>query len=113
MPEPVDSCRPVLLPSGETIRVRGAGPMGPEAVAALGEVVAAARAKMAAEQPPNPAAEALWGRLGAVLDTRGIGLRGAAREAGVRLSTLFRIGQGYMPDDHDLAAIDLWLEARG
>ncbi len=111
MPEPRDACRPVTLPSGETIRVRGAEPMGPESAAALAEVVAAARARMAAEHPPNPAAEALWARLRAVLDARGIGLRDAAREAGVRPSTLFRIGQGYLPDQADMVLIDAWLEA--
>lgn len=83
--------------------------MDAESTAALGTVVAAARAKMAAEHPPNPAAEALCARLRATLDARGIGLRDAAREAGVRFSTLFRVGQGYMPGASDMAAIEAWL----
>lgn len=111
MPDPRDDCRPVTLPLGETLRVRGVEPMGPEAVAALGEVVAAARARMAAEHPSNPAAEALWGRLEAALDARGIGLREAAHAAGARFSTLFRTGQGYMPGDGDMALIERWLSA--
>jgi hypothetical protein len=109
MPEPRDECHPVLLPSGETIRVRGAEPMGPEAAAALGDVLDAARRRHAAEHPPNPAAEALWRRLRAALDARGIGLRDAAREAGVQSSALFRIGQGYLPDDGDMALLEHWL----
>lgn len=112
MPERSDTCRDVTLPSGETICVRGAEPMGPEAVAALDMVVAAARARMAAEHPPDPAAEALWARLRAALGDRGIGLRDAAREAGVRFSTLFRIGQGYTPGEGDLSAVEAWLERR-
>lgn len=111
MPEPRDACRPVTLPSGEPIRVRGAEPMGPEAVAALGEVAAAARARMATEHPPNPAAEALSGRLQAALNTRGISLREAAHEAGVRPWTVLRIAQGYMPGDGDMALIERWLAA--
>ena len=109
MPEPRDACRPVTLPSGETIRVRSGAPINAEAAAALGEFVDAARRLDAAEHPPNPAAEALWARLRAVLDARGIGLRDAARQAGVRFSTLFHIGQGHMPDEADMAAIERWL----
>jgi hypothetical protein len=36
MPEPRDECRPVTLPSGETIRVRGTAEPSPEVAAALG-----------------------------------------------------------------------------
>jgi hypothetical protein len=111
MPEPRDACRPVRLPSGETIRVRSSAPLDEEAAAALGEFVDAARRLHAAGHPPNPVAEALWARLRAVLDARGIGLRDAAHQAGVRFSALFRIGQGYMPDDGDMALIEAWLEA--
>lgn len=106
-----DSCRPVTLPSGETIRVRGAGEMGPAAVAALGEVVDAARRKMAAEYPPNPAAEALWARLLAAAAAEGMSLREIAKSADVLPSRVLRIGQGYMPDEVDLAGIEAWLTA--
>lgn len=111
MPEPRDSCRPVTLPSGETIRVRGAEPMDAAAIAAFGDVMDAVRRRHAAAHPPDPAAEALWARLRAVLDAQDIGLRDAAREAGVRFSTLFRIGQGYVPDQADMTLIKAWLEA--
>lgn len=109
MSEPRDSCRLVTLPSGEQIRVRGSGKMSPEAAAALGELVDAARAKLAAEHPPNPAAEALWARLTARADTLGIRMRDLAHEADVRPSTLTRIAQGYMPGGEELLAIERWL----
>lgn len=110
MSVPHDECREVTLPSGESIRVRAAGEMSPEVVAALGEIVDAARRMHAAEHPPNPATEALWARLTVCLDARGVRLRDAATEAGVRFSVLFRIGQGYLPDAADLASIERWLE---
>lgn len=109
MPEPADSCRPVLLPSGEAIRVRGVAPMGPEAVAVLGEVVAAARRRMAAEHPPEPGSEDLYERIRARCDTLDISLRGVAFQTGVRFATLIRIEQGIMPDRDALAAIEDWL----
>ena len=111
MPEPHDSCRPVTLPSGETIRVRGAGEMSPEAAAALGEIVEAARRKMATEHPADPGTEELWARLNARMDELDISLRGVAYETGVRFSTLFRIAQGRMPDRDALAVIEAWLDA--
>jgi hypothetical protein len=104
-----DECREVTPPSGEPIRVRGAGEMSPEAVAALGEIVDAAR-RMAAEQPVDDGAPELWGRLDAARESDCLSLRDVARQAGVRFSTLFRIGQGYMPVDADLARINAWLK---
>lgn len=107
--EPADSCRPVTLPSGETVRVRGAREMTGLEAAALGELVDAARRKMAAENPPEPGSAALYERIRARCDTFDLSLRDAAREAGVRFSTLFRVGQGIMPGADDLAAIEAWL----
>lgn len=49
-----DECRPVEITvddQRETIRVHGAVPMDDEARAAMGEIVAAARARTAAEHP--------------------------------------------------------------
>lgn len=109
MPEPQDACRPVALPSGETLRVRSSGEMFPEAVAALGTLVDAARRLAAAENPPEPGTAALWARVGAVKAGRGLTLREAAGECGVRFSVLFRIGQGRMPDTNALATIETWL----
>lgn len=109
--ESLDACRPVTLPSGEPIRVRASGPMSPEAVAAVGQIVDAARAKFAAEHPSDPGADALWSRLDAVRAVRGLTLRQVGAECGVRFSTLFRIGQGRMPDAADLASIEAWLTA--
>lgn len=110
MGKPRDSCRLVALPSGETIRVRGAREVTPAAAAALGEVVDAAR-RMAAEQPPEPGSKDLYERIRARCDALGISLRGVAFQTGVRVSTLFRIGQGRMPDRDALAAIEAWLDA--
>lgn len=112
MPEPKDECRMVKLPSGEPIRVRGAGEMSPEAAAALGEIVDAAR-RMAAEQPVDDGVPELLERLDAARKSDCLSLRDVARQAGVRFSTLFRIGQGYMPFDADLARINAWLGERG
>ena len=112
MPEPRDECRPVTLPSGETIRVRGSDEMSPQAVEALAELVDAARTRHALEHPENPAAAALWARLEARAGHRRLRLREAAAEAGVRFSTLFRVAQGYMPDEGELARIERWLIAR-
>ncbi len=109
VPDGHDSCRPVTLPSGETIRMRGAGEMSPEAAAALGEIVEAARRKMAVEHPENPDAVALWHRLLGTADARGVRLRDAATESGVRPWVLLRIAQGIMPDRDALAAIENWL----
>lgn len=107
MPEPRDECRPVVLPSGETIRVRGRGEMTPEGITALAEIVDAARALHAAENPARPDCEALYERIEATRGT--LNWRQVAAEAGVKFSTLFRIGQGHMPDPEDLAAIERWL----
>lgn len=109
MSEPRDECREVTLPSGEPIRVRGAGEMSPEAVAALGELVDAAR-RMAAEQPVDDGAPELWVRLDAARTPDCLSLRDVAQQVGVRFSTLFRIGQGRMPVDVDLARISAWLK---
>jgi hypothetical protein len=112
MPEPRDECRPVTLPSGETIRVRSAAEPSPEAVAALGVVVDAVRAKLAAEHRPDGGADGLWERLESARQPRGLSLRDVASQAGVRFSALFRIGQGRMPESADLARINAWLEER-
>lgn len=106
MPEPRDQCRDVTLPSGERIRVRGRGGLGPAGVAALGELVDAVRAKAAAENPADEGSEALYERIEAARG--GLTRRQVAAQAGVRFSVLFRIGQGRMPTGEDLAAIERW-----
>lgn len=106
MPER-DECRDVALPSGEVIRVRGG--LGPAGVAALAELVEAARVK-ASENPPDPGTPELYGRIEAA---RGpLNWRQVAALAGVKFSTLFRIGQGRMPAPGDLALIETWLAAQ-
>jgi len=108
MPER-DECRPVALPSGEVIRVRGCGGLGPAGVAALAELVEAVRVK-AAENPPDPGTGVLHERIEAA---RGpLNWRQVAALAGVGFSTLFRIGQGRMPGAADLARIETWLAVR-
>jgi hypothetical protein len=110
MPEPSDECREVTLPSGETIRVRGRGGLGPAGVAALGELVDLVRAKQSVENPPDEGAAELWARVEAALDAGpAFPLREAARRAGVKFSTLFRIAQGRMPGEADLELIEAWL----
>lgn len=106
MPER-DECRPVTLPSGETIRVRGRGGLGPAGVTALGELVDAVRRLDAERNPPDEGAAELWARLESVGGDRS--LRECARLAGVRFAVLFRVGQGRMPGGGDLAAIERWL----
>lgn len=109
MRESRDECRDVELASGQVVRVRGRGGLGPAGVAALSELVEAARAK-AAETPPDPGAPQLWARIEAALDPDSpIPLRDAAKAAGVRFSVLFRIRQGRMPGGEDLGAIQTWL----
>lgn len=111
MREPRDECRDVTLPSGEVVRVRGRGGLGPAGVAALSGLLEAVRAK-AAETPPDPGAPQLWARIEATLDPTGaFPLREAAKAAGVRFSVLFRVRQGRMPGGEDLAAIETWLTA--
>lgn len=107
MPEPRDECRDVRLPSGEVVRVRGRGGLGPAGVAALAELVEAVRVK-AAENPPDPGTGELYARIEAA---RGpLNWRQVAAEAGVKFSTLFKIGQGHMPGPDDLARIETWLD---
>ncbi len=109
MSEP-DTCRPVALPSGETVLVRGRGGLGPAGVAALAEVVEAARAKHAAEHPPDPGAEELYGRLHAVCGRLGLPRYQAAKAIGVRHSVLVRLAQGRLPCGEDQTALQAWLE---
>ena len=108
MGEQRDTCRDVLLPSGEVIRVRGRGGLGPAGVAALGELVDAVRVK-AAQNPPDEGAPELFVRIEAARGDRS--LRECAGLAGVKFSVLFRVGQGRMPGGGDLAAIERWLAA--
>lgn len=105
-----DECRPVTLPSGETIRLRCAAEPAGEALAMVGEIVEAARRKYAAEHVDDPGAPQLWARIDAVLDT-GLSLRGLARAIELPFSVLFRIGQGRMPAAGDLARIEAWLDS--
>lgn len=110
MSESPDECRPVTLPSGEVIRVRGRGGLGPAGVAALGELVDAARRLDAERNPPDDGAPELWARIDAARGDRS--LRECARLAGVRFAVLFRIRQGRMPGAQDPAAIEAWLAAQ-
>lgn len=106
MSEPRDECRDVTLESGEVVRVRGRGGLGPAGVAALSDLVEAVRAK-AAETPPDEGAAELWARIEAARGRRT--LRECAAQAGVKFSVLFRIGQGRMPDTEAFARIETWL----
>jgi len=57
MPEPVDACRPVTLPTGETVAVRGTEPLGERGGAALADLVGAVRAAL-----PPPSFTPAWTR---------------------------------------------------
>jgi hypothetical protein len=107
-----DSCRPVALPSGETVLVRARGGLGPVGVAALAEVVEAARAKHAAEHPPDPGAGELYGRVDAVCKRLGMPRYQAAKAIGVRHSVLVRLAQGRLPCGGDRTALEAWLESQ-
>ncbi len=106
-----DECRPVTLPSGETIPVLGGRELSTEGVAALGVLAEAVRRKAAAENPPDPDAAELWARLDAARRERGVSLREVAAACGVKFSTLFRTMQGRMPGEADRAAVEAWLDA--
>lgn len=102
-----DQCSDVAPPPGEAVRVRGRGALD----AALGELVEVARAKAAAQTPPDPDAAELWARLDAVRRERGVSLREMGGECGVRFSVLFKTAQGRMPGAADRAAVEAWLAA--
>jgi hypothetical protein len=104
------TCRPVTLESGETVPVLGDEPLSARGVAALAELIEAARAKHAAENPPDEGAPELFERIEAARGDRS--LRECARLAGVRFAVLFRIRQGRMPGAQDPAAIEAWLAAQ-
>lgn len=101
-----DECRPVTLPSGETLPVLGGREPDAREVAALGDVVDAARRLM---PDPDPGAPELWGRVDAARVREVLFLREIGWQAGVRASVLFRLRQGRMPGAQDLAAIEAWL----
>jgi hypothetical protein len=105
-----DECRPVMLPTRETILVRGSGPYTGQGVAALAEVVATARRMT---PPPSPEAVDLHGRLDAVRTRWALLWRGVATEAGVRPSVLSRLANGIMPDEGDRGRLESWLRTQG
>lgn len=103
-----DQCRPVALPTGETIRARGAEPMTEQDAAALATVVAAACGLI---PPPPLEAVELYARLDAVRADRGLSWRELAREAGVRPSVPSRLANGILPGAEDQARLDQWLQS--
>lgn len=105
-----EQCRDVLLPSGESIRVRGSGGLGPAGAAAMGELVEAARRRHEREHPPERDAVVLWARLDMARRERGLSLREISQECGVPFKTLFRCCQGIAPGETDTAAILAWLD---
>lgn len=102
-----DQCRPVALPTGETIRARGAEPMTEQDAAALAVVVGAARGLI---PPPSPEAVDLYARLDAARTARGLLWRELAHEAGVRPAVPSRLANGVMPDPADQAKLGRWLQ---
>jgi hypothetical protein len=106
MSEPQDSCRPVTLPTGETLRVRGAGEMDAAGVAALGEIVDVARRMM---PEPDGGAPELYARVDAVRARLGLSARDVAHQAVVSHAMLSRLANGRMPNAMDLSLLELWL----
>jgi hypothetical protein len=82
--------------------------MTPDEADALGEIVDAVRAKMAAEYPSDPRAEELWARFDAARGDRM--LHDVAREVAVGPGVLFRLMQGRYPGPAEVAAIEAWLD---
>lgn len=109
MSEPRDTCRPVVLPSGQTVVIRSEVEPTGESLAAVKDIMAAALRLAQERSRPDPGAEALWSRVAAARGDRT--LRECAHEAGVKFSVLFRVGQGRMPPTEDLARIEAWLAA--
>lgn len=105
MPEPREECRPVILPTGETIVVRGAQPMTEQGAAALAEVVAVVRRMI---PPPPPEAVDLYARLDTARFARGLTWRELAKEAGVRATVLSRLANGTVPDAGDRERLEAW-----
>jgi hypothetical protein len=102
-------CRPVTLGTGETVPVLGDRPMDARDTAALGQLVAVVRAKVAAEHPPEPGAQALYARIDAARTATGLSAYQTAKAAGVALSVLTRLANGRMPGEQARAAIETWL----
>lgn len=107
MSEPDDECREIHLPSGP-IRLRSERAPTGEDLAALEEIVSAAK-RLAAARPVDDGAAELWARIDAVGQRGESTRRDVAEQVGVRFSTMVRIAQGRMPDAADLAAIETWL----
>jgi hypothetical protein len=107
MPDPRDTCRPVALPSGEAIVVRGGREMDEQGSAMLEQVVGAARRMHELTHPVDEGAAELWARIQAARG--GWLLAGIARQAGVKLSVLVRLAQGRLPGEADRVAIEAWL----
>jgi hypothetical protein len=108
MPDPRDECRPVTLPTGEALRVRGAEPPTGQDAAALAEVVAATRRLM---PEPDPGAAELYERLNVVRGGRT--WREIAREAGVSAAVFSRLANGVMPGEADRVNLGQWLAKEG
>ena len=106
-----DECRPVKLPSGEKIRVRGGHAMSEAETKFLGEIVEAARRLI---PPSDPGAAELYERIQALKDRVGL-LHNSSLAVliGVNYSVLTRIAQGRMPGDADLAKIEERLAKHG
>jgi hypothetical protein len=102
-------CRPVTLDTGETVPVLGDRPMDAREAAALARLVEVVRAKVAAEHPPEPGAEALYARIAAVRTAARLSAYQTAKAAGVSLSVLTRLANGRMPGEQDRVAIETWL----
>jgi hypothetical protein len=109
MPDPRDTCRPVALPSGEQIVVRGGREMDEQESAMLEQVVGAARRLHELTHPVEQGVAELWARIEAALRPGRHPLRDAAQQVGVRFAVLFRVAQGRMPGEQDRAAIEAWL----
>ncbi len=104
-----DQCRPVELPDGQVVIVRGDREPTAEGIAALAEIVAAAQRHHELLHPPHPAAADLYARLDAARTQLGVTWRELARLVGAPASVLTRLAQGIVPDEPVRGALEAWL----
>ncbi len=108
----LERCRLVSLPSGGVVRIRSEVEPTGESLAAVDDLMQAAARhteRMAALNPPDDGAAALWSRIAAVCNRELLLLSQAAPQMGIKRSVAFRIWNGRMPSADDLARIEAWL----
>lgn len=104
-----NECRPVELPDGQVVIVRGNRELDAAGVAAVSEIVAAAQRHHELLHPQDPAAAGLYARLDAARIALDVTWRELARQTGAPASVLTRLAQGVVPTEPTLGALEAWL----